>query len=340
MDDSKLIREAMSRIFSATDSVRVVAKAKNGFEALDAVKKMDPDVVTLDISMPYLDGLSTLKYMMIHNPKPTVMISNLTTEGSATAFDALRYGAMDIISKSFPPGYRDFASIDEQIYKKVEFAASVKVNTIKYLRVNPQTDKQVTPQDSPCRQIVAMGANEGGFGALLKIVPWLYANPTTAYLAVLYSTRDQVNAFADYLNKYSSVQVKSARHGETVCGGVCYLCSGEDYLTVHSQRNKHLLHVYPAPFVSRKGSVDMLMFSAADIRVDRVMGVVLSGSGEDGVEGLEEISRIGGLALVQSPETCLSREMPSGALKRNGDAIEVADLRVASTINSLFATGR
>lgn len=336
VDDSKMMRDAIRTMFEDDPHIDVVAEADNGASALDAVKRYDPDVITMDVAMPVMDGITTLKHLMIKNPKPVVMLSSLTVVGATVTFDALRYGAVDFISK---PSIVDGDALQHQvedIRSKVKFAAGVEVDAVKYIRRNVlQSDSNNAPIQGQCNKLVAFGAAEGGYGSMLKIIPRLSVNDSTAYLASIYATPEHVDAFTEYLNACSSVYVKRAEHNEEIQPGVCYLNVGSDYMTVHKTEMAYTLHVNPAPFASRKGAVDMLMFSTADIAAENSIGVILSGSGEDGAEGLEEVIRMGGTAIVQDPQSCLSKDMALAALNRSDIERVVSDSDLADEVNGL-----
>ncbi len=336
VDDSKLIRRAISNIFKSQDNFQVVGEAGNGKEALEMLPKLNPDVVTMDINMPVMDGLTALKHIMIKNPKPTVMLSSLTKEGASVTFDALKYGAIDFIPK---PSRTNGDSLGEQelnIIKKVNLAAEVEIESVKYIRSVPKDESCKRPDEIECKGLIAMGASEGGYGALLKIIPQIIPDLSAALLVVIYAASQHVDAFASYLDSHSSVKVKRAKDKDPVEGGVCYLCSGEEYVTIHSTGNKYNLQISPSPFAGRRGSINMLMFSVAEAMGMRSAGVILSGSGEDGAEGLGEIVRTGGTAIVQEPKSCLCREMAISAIDSCDVDLVISETKIASEINNFY----
>jgi len=250
VDDSPLVRKTILDLFADEESVQVVGQAENGIEALYLVSQLKPDVITMDISMPGMDGLSALKHIMIKEPTPVVMLSSLTKEGAAITFDALRFGAVDIISK--PSAIENEGALDEQaadILSKIEFASQVEVGAIKYIRRKSATAIEDKPGvgSGVAQRVVTIGAAEGGYGALLKIIPHLRPDSDTAYLVTLYAAPHHVEAFARYLNSYGELQVKLAEHDEVVRPGVCYLNSGTNYMTLHRYAADPVLHVSPAP---------------------------------------------------------------------------------------------
>lgn len=337
VDDSLMVRRSIADLFAGDEQFVVVGEAENGIEAIYAATQLKPDVITMDISMPGMDGLTAVKHIMIKSPTPIVMISSLTKEGASVTFDALRYGAVDIISK--PSAVGDHQGMDEQatdIRNKIEFACDVEVGAIKYIRQEasgvpaPSDYPNVTPE-----RVVALGAGEGGYGPLLKIIPQLRADSRSAYLVTLYASPHHVEAFASYLDHYSELTIRVAEHDDMLRPGVCYINAGTNYMSLHQYGSSLVLHVSPAPFAtSRKGSIDMMLFSTADVMESGSVGVVLSGNGVDGSEGLEEVVRMGGLAIVQDPNSALSRGMIEVASQLSPSALSIADRDIAAYLQN------
>lgn len=340
VDDSKMMRKAVANIFASDDRIQVAGEAANGGEALEIIPQINPDVVTLDVNMPVMDGLTTLKHMMIETPTPAVMLSTLTLEGASVTFDALKYGAVDFVPKPSKLDDTKLEGQEQMVARKVALAAEVEVEAVQYIRALPNTELPGPNGQAPCNNIVVMGAAEGGYGTLLKIVPHLRPDLPAAYLIMLYAASPHVDAFAHYLGRHGSVRVKRAADGLPLKGGVCYLAAGEEYVTVRLRGNGLSLGINPAPFTSisqRQGSINMLMFSAAEAMGDRATGVILSGAGDDGAEGLAEIIRSGGTAVVQDPKTCLYKEMAKSALDRCEPDHVITDLKIASAVRSLLS---
>jgi two-component system, chemotaxis family, protein-glutamate methylesterase/glutaminase len=333
VDDSSIIRQAIIAIIHTNDELHVVGEASNGYEALTLMARLKPDVVTLDVIMPQMSGLTTLKHIMIFHPTPVVMLSSVTQEGAAITFDALRYGAVDFISKPSKLEGNSLQAQSEEIMQKIITAAKVKTNAIQYVRVNPKHNKIQLPKTA-CQNIVVLGVAEGGYGSLLKIIPRLVPHSTTVYMVVFYESTTHINDFVDYLNQYSQVRVARPENNTCLEAGVCYLSSGEEYVTVHDKQGDYIAHVSRAPFSSRRGSIDMLMFSVAETVGKNSLGVILTGAGTDGAEGLEEIIRVGGGAIIQSPVSCLYKSMVLSALNVCEAETVVADTEIATVITS------
>ena len=335
VDDSKMIRKGLAEIFAASDEFEVVGEAVDGKEALSAIRQTQPDVLTLDVVMPGMDGLTTLKHIMIECPRPTVMLSSLTQDGSETTFDALRYGAVDFISKPSRIDEENMHDLAADIINKLNTVANIDVGVTSYIRKGNGSANVVKQTEEKCERLVALGAAEGGYRALMKIIPHLI--PTNAaYLAVLYAEDEHLEAFASYLDEHSQVKVQRAKNDEVLQAGICYLSAGSDYMSVHKQDDDLVLHVSLAPFASRKGSVDRLLFSVAEVMAEKSVGIVLSGEGVDGSEGLEEIERVHGVAIVQEPKSCLAEGMSRAALQTCSPDYIVSDIDISATVNDLL----
>ena len=333
VDDSRLIRTVVRQMFDADEQVRVVGEAANGREALQLLPEVAPDVITLDIKMPEMDGLSTLKHIMIKRPTPTVMISALTRDGATETFDALRFGAIDFMPK---PSQREAASLEDQkrrIKRKVKLAAGIKMDNVRLLRTRPPNGGAPAIAIERC---VVLGASEGGYGALLKIIPQLDPAWPAAYLAVLYAAEAHLAAFVNYLDANSSLRVRRAADGMPLEAGTCYLASGREYVTAVQDGDRTGLRVHPSPFPGRRGAINMLMLSLSEVMGARTVAVVLTGKDADGAEGAAEIARIGGEVLIQDPQTCLFKEMALSALRLCRSGRPLNDSEIAPAIKTLF----
>jgi chemotaxis response regulator CheB len=219
----------------------------------------------------------------------------------------------------------------------MRLAAHVKVSSIQYIRAKLNVNKnKFATQRVACRNIVALGVAEGGYGALLKIILRLKADLFTAYTVIFYESSVHVDSFIDYLNRYCDVVVQRPQNNTLLEAGVCYISSGEEYVTVHGHREQLVFHVSSAPFSSRRGTIDMLMFSIAETVGEHSLGVILSGNGTDGSEGLEELVRVGGSAIIQAPVSCLYKSMTLSALNTCEAEIVVADTEIAAQINAFL----
>jgi two-component system chemotaxis response regulator CheB len=337
VDDSDFMRRAIRHVFETSEQLEVVGEARNGVEALERLNRLQPDVITLDVHMPVMDGIATLKRIMIQDPKPTVMLSNLTLEGATVTFDTLKYGAVDFIPK--PSNMGDLTAQDQNhdIIRRIQLAAKVQIESIRYLRTSAAAPVPTSVNGRPCHYLVAMGAAEGGYGALLKIIPQLRADLPVAFLVVLYADAPYIDAFVSYLNHCSGVNVKRAVDGERIAAGVCYLACGREYLTVQGSQDEPRLLVNPVPFENHKGAINMMMISLAECFTRQAVGLILTGSGTDGLEGIGEVLRYGGRVLVQEPGSCLHKEMGQSVLNQHRVTAVVTDGAMATAVNDMFA---
>jgi len=319
VDDSALIRQAVRRIVETSRHLSVAGEAKHGAEALDLLPPTDPDVIPLDINMPVMDGLTALKHIMIQKPTPTGVFSTLTQEGSREAFRALEYGAADVMHKPSRVAEIDLHQQQRIIVQKIGLAADVKTEAIRYIRNRDLPPKKNATGSLAPEYAVTIGAAEGGHSGLLRIIPRLRPDVRAAFLVLLYAPANHVEDFARYMDLISAVRVHRASNGAPLISGVCHIAAENEYMTIEQSGETPLLRVQPAPFSERRGAVNMLMFSAAEIFGDRSAGVVLSGKGRDGREGLQEILRVSGSGIVQNPNSCLYKEMAQSIIENCTD---------------------
>jgi two-component system chemotaxis response regulator CheB len=335
VDDSKIVRRTIADTFRNDIGVHVVGEATSGEAALELIPKVQPDVITLDVNMPGMDGLSALKNLMITNPTPTVMISGLTQEGSNTAFESLRYGAVDFIPKPIVASKDDKKKLMMVISEKVKKAGRVKIEMARYQRLGKKKRKDKSSASMmPCMRIIGMGASMGGYGSVLKVIPSLPCDLEAAVLVIVYMPQEFIKSFVAYLDGNSHITVTEAKDNAFITNGTCYLTSAQNYMTITDDDEGIRLNVEKAPFgVEWEGSINMLLFTLADIMAERAMAVILAGSGKDGVEGAREMLRVGAEVVVQDIHTCMESEMPEEVIKEVSVKKVIPDTTIAQTIN-------
>ncbi|MGD8846842.1 MAG: chemotaxis protein CheB [Desulfobacteraceae bacterium] len=335
VDDSKMIRRVLCDIINSDNRKKVVGEAANGKEALELLRELNPDVITLDINMPVMDGLTTLKHIMINNPTPTVMISALTQEGASETFDALKYGAIDFLPKPSQVKGGDLQSQQNEILRKIELATGVQIESVRYLR-RPSKEKNSRNVEAAdkCQSLLALGASEGGYGALLNVIPRLRMDLSSAYVAVMHQAPHHLDSFARYLDQCSELNVDRAIDNTLVKSGTCYLAASTEFVTLEKLGDKLVLQVDASPFPTRHGAINRLMCSASQVLREKAAGVILTGTGDDGLDGLGEIIDRGGTAFIQDPRSCLFKETPVAAAKRYDVEYLVSDKQMAGAINA------
>ena len=337
VDDSRMIRTAIKKIFDEDEQIVVVGEAANGKQALEMIPELKPDIITLDVNMPKMNGLLTLKHIMIKFPTPTVMISSLTKEGSVETFDALRIGAIDFIAKPSQISNDNIRAYQQNILKKIKLAADVKMKNIRLLRTRKHNPVDTTKSfNVDIERYLIFGASEGGYGAILKIIPKLKLEWPAVYLGVLHTDPTHIDSFVSYLNHLSAINVKRARNGLTIQAGTCYLAAGSEYITATEGNQGLSLRVHSSPFPERRGAINMLMLSFAESMKGHTTGIILSGQGQDGAEGVTEIARMGGDVIIQTPQTCLFKEMSLSAIQRCQSSTILPDTHIADMIKNYF----
>jgi two-component system chemotaxis response regulator CheB len=336
VDDSPVMRRSLREIFAQNGEITLAGEASNGREALGKLHELDPQVVILDVNMPVMDGITALKHIMISHPKPTVMLSAYTQEGAKVSFDVLRYGAVDFIPKPSQSLSISMEGQSEVIRHRVRLAAKVQVEAIRYVRPIPRPTIGVQRRPGEYKYLFALGASVGGYSSFLKLIPHLVPTVPAAFLGVLYADSRHVDAFVEYLNEYSAITVRRARSGEPIEGGTFYLAAGDEYLTVHHNGGGHTLEVNPCPFAHHRGSINMLMLSVVEAMGNHTVGIILSGADEDGLEGIREILRVGGTAVVQDPRSCLCKDAPARVIDKCKVDLIVSDNEMARNINEFF----
>jgi len=308
VDDSTLLRKIVKEMFSGDDQLQVVGEAEHGLKALEMVPELKPDVVTLDVNMPIMDGLTTIKHIMIKCPTPVVMFSTLTGQGSVETFDALRYGAVDFLQKPSSLLKEDLKSQHELIISRVKNAARAGIDTIRYLRP-AQVNRGKTRVDSQaCKRVFAIGSSYGGYGALLGLIPEVKSDIPAAFLSTLYAAAPHVDAFAKYLDRHSQLNVKRAADGMLLVAGTCYLASAFERIEVNEQGGKLTLDLESKADATPGQACDALMTSLSATLSERASGILLSGIGGDSINGIGAILKGGGNAIIQDPKTCLCND--------------------------------
>jgi two-component system, chemotaxis family, protein-glutamate methylesterase/glutaminase len=334
VDDSKIITKGISEILSQDSGIEVIGEAADGRQAIEKVAQLRPDVVTLDLNMPEMDGLTALKHIMIMQPTPVVMLSAYTQEGATATFDSLRFGAVDFIAK---PSTRQDLALDIQkknIIEKVKRASEIKISTVQHIRVK-KTEKTLQNLENTrdADLAIAVGAAMGGYGALIKIITRLPSQLKACVLILQYMPAEIIAPFSEYLNIYSQIFVKPAVDGEVIKDGVCYLCADSHYMTTVSENGVKKIRLNDRPFnFEHRNSFNMLLFSLAEIFTDKTIGVILSGEGNDGLEGAQEIKRVGGRIIVQNHDTCLAPEMPEHIVQNGLADKMIPDFLIAREI--------
>jgi two-component system, chemotaxis family, protein-glutamate methylesterase/glutaminase len=314
VDDSAFVRQALARMLDTPD-IRVVGMATDGFEGVEKVLDLRPDGVTLDVKMPRMDGLEALQRIMRECPTPVLLLSSLTREGAEVTLRGLELGAMDFVDKTTVQGNMDLLSLTDELRAKVRAVAGVPRNRLAV----------PTPASSPPRplrvnrrggrtDVVAIGTSTGGPPALQAIIPRLPSDLSAAVLVVQHMPVGFTRSLAERLDTRSVLPVREAEDGEPVVPGSVLIAPAGRHLKVRKRGSQVRVVLDEEPRTAlHRPSVDVLMASVARAYGAHSVGVVLTGMGSDGVEGLRAIREVGGRTLAESEETCVIYGMPKAA---------------------------
>ena len=332
IDDSALIRQLLTEIFNADPEITVVGSAQDPYDAREKIKKLNPDVLTLDVEMPKMDGITFLSNLMRLRPMPVVMISTLTEKGADITFEALEIGAVDFVSKPKVDVTVELKEYAREICEKVKTASRAKVSAIPDRRKSAGSSPaklEVSPKHSAdvilekrgpgklktTEKIIALGASTGGTEAIKEVLIRLPADAPgmviSQHIPVAFS-----KPFADRMDRCSAVTVFQAEDGMQILPGHVYIAPGDRHLLVERSGARYICRLNDGPPVNRhKPSVDVMFRSVAQNVGQNAVGVLLTGMGADGAAGLKEMLENGAKTLVQDEKSSVVWGMPGEAYK-------------------------
>ncbi len=318
VDDSAFMRKTLSMILNEAPDITVVDTAIDGIDAINKVKALKPDVVTLDIEMPRMDGLQALQQIMKEHPVPVIMVSSLTQEGARETIRALELGAVDFIPKQFSFVSLDLSDVKQQLIEKVKAAAKTRLSLFQkqLLRTGSAARTLSTSSASrffnfPHAQIVVIGISTGGPLSLQKLIGGLPGEFPIPIAIVQHMPPNFTRSLAERLNSIAKLTVVEANEGMLLQANTVYIAQGGKHLHLIRRINGVAIHLSNKPDNTFfKPSVDELFFSATEIFQGRVIGVVMTGMGKDGLEGSRRIKAAGGKIIAQDANTSVVYGMP------------------------------
>ncbi len=343
VDDSAFMRTAISKMVRSDSGLEVIDTARDGLEAIEKVAALRPDVVTLDVEMPRLDGISALRRIMAETPLPVIMVSSLTNDGAQATFDALDIGAVDYIPKQLSYVSLDIVKIKEQLIQKIKAA----VMSRRFRRrvapppVAPRPDSartaQVRPPTHPLT-IVAIGTSTGGPRALQDLLPLLPADFPVGIVIVQHMPAAFTCPFAQRLNGLSKIEVKEAAEGDEVLPGLVLIAPGSHHVVLsrHGLARFSIRLTDEPSNLLHKPAVDVMMLSVAEYMGRSTLGVILTGMGNDGLRGMAMIKQKGGYTIAQDEESCVVYGMPKAIVDGKLADMVVPLEKVASSIMGFF----
>ena len=314
VDDSAIVRKIFSEELSRYPDIEIIGTAPDPFVARDKIVNLQPDVITLDIEMPRMDGLTFLKKLMKYYPVPTIVVSSLTPKGGKMTLEAFDIGAVDVIAK--PGGSYSVGDMSSQLADKIRAASRVSMSTAArttgLVREKPEPMKALTQTS---HKVIAIGASTGGTEALKNVLMKLPPN-IPGIVIVQHMPANFTTAFADRLNTLCQFHVKEAQDNDTVVPGTCLIAPGNFHMLLRRSGARYYVDVKTGPMVHhQRPAVDVLFKSTAKYAGANAVGVILTGMGADGAEGLKAMKDAGASTIAQDEKSCVVFGMPKEAIK-------------------------
>jgi len=315
VDDSAVVRKVFREELSREKDLDVVGTAPDPYVARDKIVKLKPDVITLDIEMPRMDGITFLRKLMKYFPLPVIIVSSLTQKGGKLALEALSLGALEVISK--PSSAYSVGEMSVQLIDKIRAVARIKVeqktaredNKSEQIKISPKALAETT------NKIIAIGASTGGTEALKVVLTAMPPN-TPGILVVQHMPANFTTSFAERLNGLSAITVKEAADGDSVVNGIALIAPGNYHMLLKRSGARYYVQIKQGPLVHhQRPAVDVLFHSVANYAGSNAVGAVLTGMGADGAQGLLKMKEAGARTMAQDEKSCIIFGMPKEAIK-------------------------
>jgi two-component system chemotaxis response regulator CheB len=317
VDDSALMRKLIPAILARESSIEVVGTAMDGAFALKKIEELKPDVVTLDLEMPRMDGMETLRLIMRRAPLPVILFSTHSKEGGYATFKALAMGAVDFLAKPKDAAAGHLDEIADQLIAKIKVAKRAAGRKLPPAIVGeePAAPKKGTRAALPPRRVIAIGISTGGPNALQFVLSQIPADFPSTILVVQHMPEGFTEMFAKRLDECCSLEVHEARSGDLLLAGRVLICPGNRHMMVRRMpRGDMVVLSDGAPVNGHRPSADVLFHSVAQEFGLTAVGILMTGMGDDGAEGLGAIKAAGGMTIAQSEDTCVVSGMPRAAI--------------------------
>jgi len=336
VDDSALMRKLIPQMIERDSSMHVVGTAMDGAFALEKIPELKPDVVTLDLDMPRMDGMETLRKIMRFHPLPVIVVSAHSTDGAMATFKALSFGALDFVTKPLDPtSHMDQIAVE--LVTKIKAAAKSQIVQLPVPQAKPRKTRTTNKTGAPTK-VVAIGVSTGGPQALHYVLSQLSSDFPGTILIVQHMPEGFTEMFARRLDETCAIEVKEAKSGDLLVPGRVLVCPGNKHMKVKRMPLGDIVVLNDSEKVNgHRPSADVLLQSVGHEFGDRAIGVLMTGMGEDGADGLGTVRDCGGLTIAQSEESCVVYGMPRAAVER-GHAMRVVSLdAMANTLQAQCA---
>jgi len=327
VDDSAVVRKVFSDELSRERGIKVIGTAPDPYVARDKILKLKPDVITLDIEMPRMDGLTFLKKLMKHYPLPVIIVSSLTPKGGKMAMEALGSGALEVISK--PSAAYSVGDMSVQLADKIRAVARVNVqqrieSDDKSQPIKPATISRALTAST--NKIIAIGASTGGTEAIKTVLTGMPPN-SPGIVIVQHMPANFTKSFAERLDSLSQITVKEAKDGDSVLNGQALIAPGNFHMLLKRSGARYYVRIKTGPLVHhQRPAVDVLFRSTATYAAGNALGIILTGMGADGAAGLLEMKKVGARTIAQNEKSCVVYGMPKEAIKL-GAAEKIVNIR-------------
>ena len=333
VDDALFMRKAISEILESDQRLKIVGTARDGLDGLDKIKELQPDVVTLDIDMPRMDGLSAIRHLMIESPVPVVVLSSLFSDGAVT-FEALRLGVVDFVPKPSGAISEDMDKSRRQIIDRVKIASSVNFANIRRVRMESgdlNENLSVRYGFHPLDYLITLGTSLSGPNTVIRLLTRLSPTLPAAVVVVQEIAPQILPAFVQKFNEHVPWNIAMASDGQVLEQGVCYICSNEHALSIDRNESDQ-------PCIKLSDPVDkplnMLFSSAAEIFRQNTIGVLLTGIGDDGADGFAQIRNQNGVTIAQDTQCCVYPNLTQNAIEMGTVTMVVDETQLPSAIAS------
>jgi two-component system, chemotaxis family, protein-glutamate methylesterase/glutaminase len=319
VDDSALMRKLIPAILARDPSIEVVGTAMDGAFALKKIEELRPDVVTLDLEMPRMDGMETLRLIMRRAPLPVILFSTHSKEGAYSTLKALALGAVDFIAKPTDAAAGHLETIADQLIEKIKVAKRAAGRRLPpaTVAIDPPDQKKGARSTLPPSRIIAIGTSTGGPNALQFVLSQIPADFPCSILVVQHMPEGFTEMFAKRLDECSALDVSEAKSGDLLISGRVLICPGNRHMMVRRMPRGDMAVLSDGPPVNgHRPSVDVLFHSVAQEFALSAVGVIMTGMAEDGAEGLGAIKAAGGMTIAQSEDTCVVSGMPRAAIQK------------------------
>lgn len=317
VDDSTFAQQILTDLLNNDPDLEVVDVAHNGSEALEKINRLHPDVITLDVEMPKMNGLECLAKIMETNPLPVIMVSYLTVSGAKQTIDALELGAVDFVTKP-SKDIATLVNIQQELVQKVKLAASIKVSKLKKVvsKKEAVTGSLKPPKDL---ELLTIGSSTGGPRALRHLLGMFPKDFPLGTVVTQHMPKGFTKVFADHLNDVCDIEVSEAKNGDLVMPGrVLIAPSGKQIMLHRTSGNDLAVEIGNQPVLIYKPSVNHFLKSVAEVCGGKVLSVILTGMGSDGAISLQELRKMGARTIVEAEDSCVVFGMPRAAIELGG----------------------